>query len=263
MIACLCCEARAISGVMRPCNHVLCLAVAHGPPFITARFLTLCPSGAGVRRASEAACAADEVRVGVLEGCATAHVHSQGDHGVRNVLWQVAADRRGVFVGSPLRTHNSDRQPLPHGQGGTWFPCDVGVRVVVLVAHTLVALPVPPQIRENLFEKVAQLYADMDGGLTPLTVFYPTFPTAAHKKRDAARDEMVRLLTPVIEKRRASGEKHDDCLQAFIECQYKDGSYLTDYSITGLMIALLFAGQHTSSITSTWTVLYILHNPDI
>jgi sterol 14-demethylase len=33
--------------------------------------------------------------------------------------------------------------------------------------------------------------------------------------------------------------------------------------ITGLMVALLFAGQHTSSITSTWTMLHIIHNPEI
>ena len=31
--------------------------------------------------------------------------------------------------------------------------------------------------------------------------------------------------------------------------------------ITGLMIALLFAGQHTSSITSSWTGLLMLSNP--
>lgn len=119
------------------------------------------------------------------------------------------------------------------------------------------------EIRENLFEKVAQLYADMDGGITPLTVFYPSLPTAAHKKRNAARAEMSNLFSKVIQKRRASGERQEDCLQAFIECQYKDGSFLTDDAITGLMIALLFAGQHTSSITSTWAVLHMLHQPDI
>ena len=29
------------------------------------------------------------------------------------------------------------------------------------------------------------------------------------------------------------------------------------------MIALLFAGQHTSSITSTWTLMFIMHNPRV
>ena len=37
--------------------------------------------------------------------------------------------------------------------------------------------------------------------------------------------------------------------------KYKDGSVNTDDQIVGLLIALLFAGQHTSSITSTWTTL--------
>ena len=36
---------------------------------------------------------------------------------------------------------------------------------------------------------------------------------------------------------------------------------LPGVQITGLMVALLFAGQHTSSITSTWTALHIIQNP--
>ena len=37
---------------------------------------------------------------------------------------------------------------------------------------------------------------------------------------------------------------------------------MTDEEITGMMIALLFAGQHTSSITGTWTGLRLLDNKD-
>jgi sterol 14-demethylase len=46
--------------------------------------------------------------------------------------------------------------------------------------------------------------------------------------------------------------------QAFIDARYKNGKSLTDDEITGMLIAVLFAGQHTSSITSTWTGLYML-----
>ena len=63
------------------------------------------------------------------------------------------------------------------------------------------------EIRESMFDKVAQLYADMDAGITPLAVFYPTAPTAAHRKRNAARAEMGRLFTSVIQKRRETGER--------------------------------------------------------
>lgn len=48
-------------------------------------------------------------------------------------------------------------------------------------------------------------------------------------------------------------------LQAFMEAEYKNnGGKLTDDQITGMLIGTLFAGQHTSSITSTWTVFNLL-----
>lgn len=43
--------------------------------------------------------------------------------------------------------------------------------------------------------------------------------------------------------------------QVFVDMKYKDSTVNTDDQIVGLLIALLFAGQHTSSITSTWTSL--------
>lgn len=41
------------------------------------------------------------------------------------------------------------------------------------------------------------------------------------------------------------------------------GSKVDDYQIVGLLLAALFAGQHTSSITSTWTLLNTLHHPEV
>ena len=69
---------------------------------------------------------------------------------------------------------------------------------------------------------------------------------------------------------RANPEKskeNTDILQVFIDMVYKktgdpsvDGKGNTDDQIVGLLIALLFAGQHTSSITSTWTTLFLAHD---
>lgn len=42
-----------------------------------------------------------------------------------------------------------------------------------------------------------------------------------------------------------------------------DGKGNTDDQIVGLLIALLFAGQHTSSITSTWTALFLAHDKQL
>ena len=41
------------------------------------------------------------------------------------------------------------------------------------------------------------------------------------------------------------------------------GSRCSDYQITGLLLGTLFAGQHTSSITTTWTLLNAVHHPAV
>ncbi|EEC43025.1 predicted protein [Phaeodactylum tricornutum CCAP 1055/1] len=120
-------------------------------------------------------------------------------------------------------------------------------------------------VRTHIFKEVQELYHDLDHGLTPLTVFWPTAPSQAHRKRDVARKEMVRLFTKVIEERQLHPERSDgtDILSLFMDIKYKDGSAVTMDQVTGLLIALLFAGQHTSCITSTWTSLFIANDPTL
>ena len=120
-----------------------------------------------------------------------------------------------------------------------------------------------PEIREHLFKEVADLYHDLDEGITPLSVFFPNAPIPQHAKRNAARKEMGKLFGKVIASRRKSGVKHNDVLQVFIDSKYRDGKTLSDDEITGLLVALLFAGQHTSSITTTWTAMLSMHHPDV
>lgn len=114
-------------------------------------------------------------------------------------------------------------------------------------------------VRTHIFKEVQELYHDLDHGLTPVTVFWPNAPTEAHKKRNAARESMVELFTKVIEQRREHPERSDgtDILSLFMDIKYKDGTPITMEQVTGLLIALLFAGQHTSCISSTWTSMFI------
>lgn len=114
------------------------------------------------------------------------------------------------------------------------------------------------EVRENLCKDVAQLYHDIDGGMQPISTIMPRLPIAAHRRRDRARVELAQLFGSVIDKRKASGTKGDDILQVFIDARYKDGKALTNDEITGLLITLLFAGQHTSSITGTWLGMNIV-----
>ena len=118
-------------------------------------------------------------------------------------------------------------------------------------------------VRENMFEEVSRIYHDLDKGVTPLSFFFPYAPTESHRLRDNARKEMVEIFSKVIKSRKESGgdtSQNTDILQVFIDMVYKDGSKLTDDETVGLLIALLFAGQHTSSITSTWTTMCLGEN---
>ena len=52
-------------------------------------------------------------------------------------------------------------------------------------------------------------------------------------------------------------------IAALMQQRYKDGRELSDREIAHIMIALLMAGQHTSSSTGTWTLLHLADNPDV
>ena len=147
------------------------------------------------------------------------------------------------------------------GQSGTINLLDALSELTILTASRCLH---GDDVRETMFADVARLYHDLDKGVTPISVFWPTAPIESHRKRDAARREVVQLFSAVIEKRRAekaTAETHTDILQLFIDMKYKDGSGATNDEIVGLLIALLFAGQHTSSISSSWTMYCLMFNP--
>ena len=118
------------------------------------------------------------------------------------------------------------------------------------------------EIRETLFSEVTTLVHDLDKGMVPLSVFFPYAPIEAHRKRDKARKELAAIFDKVIQGRRESGAMEPDVLQTFIDARYKDGSRLSNDQVLGMLIAVLFAGQHTSSITSTWTGLLSIANKE-
>jgi sterol 14-demethylase len=112
---------------------------------------------------------------------------------------------------------------------------------------------------------VADLLHDLDDGMRPISVFFPYLPTAYHRKRDEARVKLGQIFAKVIQARRASSVKEEDVLQQFCDARYQNvegGRQLTEEEITGLLIAVLFAGQHTSSITASWTGLFMIDSKD-
>jgi sterol 14-demethylase len=114
------------------------------------------------------------------------------------------------------------------------------------------------EIRETVQAEFAELYQDLSDGMNHLTFFWANAPTERHRKRDAARAKIANIFGKVIRDRRATGAQHDDFLQVLVDAEYTDGSQAKEDEIVGLLLAALFAGQHTSNITSTWLGLSVL-----
>ncbi|GMI11486.1 hypothetical protein TrVE_jg10559 [Triparma verrucosa] len=198
---------------------------------------------------------------GVVYDCSPRTRQSQFQamaHGLRNVRLKGYVKKIEAETQSYLSTK--------FGQSGTVDLLEALSELTILTSSRCLH---GDDVRENMFKEVAELYHDLDKGVTPLSVFFPYAWTEAHKKRDAARKRMVDLFSTVIKARRAETEEEaksknrTDILDVFMNATYKNGEPFKDEEITGLLIALLFAGQHTSSITSTWTSLFIANDPSI
>jgi len=48
-----------------------------------------------------------------------------------------------------------------------------------------------------------------------------------------------------------------------MQCSYKNGKQIPDHEIAHMMIALLMAGQHSSSSTITWMLLHLADRPEV
>ncbi|KAH9481299.1 Lanosterol 14-alpha demethylase [Psilocybe cubensis] len=121
------------------------------------------------------------------------------------------------------------------------------------------------EVRENLNKTFADLYNDLDGGFTPINFLFPNLPLPSYRRRDIAHKKISQFYVDIIQARR-SGKTQDhehDMIAALMQQKYRNGRYLNDKEIAHMMIALLMAGQHTSSATGSWALLHIAANPDV
>ncbi|KIS68081.1 sterol 14 alpha-demethylase [Mycosarcoma maydis] len=127
------------------------------------------------------------------------------------------------------------------------------------------------EVRQGLDKSFAQLYHDLDSGFTPINFVIPNLPLPSNFKRDRAQKKMSQFYQDIVAKRRAAGAStsaddasgENDMIAALIEQKYKNGRALSGVEIAHMMIALLMAGQHTSSATSSWAFLRLASRPEI
>lgn len=126
-----------------------------------------------------------------------------------------------------------------------------------------------PEVRSKFDSSFAHLYHDLDMGFSPINFMLPWAPLPHNNRRDAAHKKMVATYMEIIQARRATGKRPaegqegDDMIWNLMNCTYKNGTPVPDYEVAHMMIALLMAGQHSSSSTSAWIMLRLATRPEI
>ena len=145
--------------------------------------------------------------------------------------------------------------------------CDLLEKMAELTINTASRCLLGREVREQFAANFASLFHDIDEGISPLAIINPNLPIPAFRRRDAARAKFAEIFSGIIAARRKAEregrarEGPSDLLAGFMAAEYRDGSKLTDDQITGMLLGALFAGQHTSSITSTWLALKVVEQP--
>mgnify|MGYP001827319706 FL=1 len=118
------------------------------------------------------------------------------------------------------------------------------------------------EFRNELNEEFAKVYYDLETGIIPIAYINPNLPIPAFKKRDRARARLGEMVSQIVNLRKERGIVGEDFLQTLMDSTYSDGTTLTDHEIAGILIAGMFAGHHTSSVTTAWSLLELIENPD-
>ncbi|KAK5107454.1 Sterol 14-alpha demethylase [Meristemomyces frigidus] len=124
------------------------------------------------------------------------------------------------------------------------------------------------EVREKFDSSFADSFHDLDAGFSPINFMLPYVPLPHNRKRDIAQKKMADTYMGIIESRRkegdsTSGDREEDMIWNLMNCTYKDGTPIPDREIAHMMIALLMAGQHSSSSTSSWIVIRLATKPGI
>ncbi|KAJ5475071.1 Eburicol 14-alpha-demethylase [Penicillium diatomitis] len=145
---------------------------------------------------------------------------------------------------------------------GTFDVCKVISEITIYTASRSLQ---GKEVRDRFDSTFAVMYHDLDMGFAPINFMLPWAPLPHNRKRDAAQRKLTELYMDIIRKRREAGGKKDseDMVWNLMSCTYKNGTPVPDEEIAHMMIALLMAGQHSSSSTAAWIVLRLATCPEI
>ncbi|ORX62812.1 lanosterol 14-alpha demethylase [Hesseltinella vesiculosa] len=161
----------------------------------------------------------------------------------------------------PMIVEETENFFKTYGNSGSFDAYEAFAQLVIRTASRCL---MGKEIYNNLDGSVAKLYYDLDQGFQPINFIFPNLPLPSYRRRDVAREKMAELYSSIIQRRKEQNDTdNSDLLQALIDATYKDGSHIPDHHIAGMLIAVLFGGQHTSATTSSWTVLELAAQPEL
>jgi len=136
-----------------------------------------------------------------------------------------------------------------------------------LTIYTSTACLIGLKFREQLDSRFAHYYHQLERGTDPLCYVDPYLDIERFRIRDEARVKLVALVQEIMDGRIANppkGKEDRDLLDVLVSIKDDDGNpRFTANEVTGMFISLMFAGHHTSSGTSSWTLIELLRHPDV
>jgi len=136
-----------------------------------------------------------------------------------------------------------------------------------LTIYTSTACLIGTKFRNQLDSRFAHFYHQLERGTDPLCYVDPYLPIESFRIRDEARVGLVALVQEIMNQRIANppADKRDrDMLDVLVSIKDEEGNprFSAD-EVTGMFISLMFAGHHTSSGTSSWTLIELIRHPDV
>lgn len=194
------------------------------------------------------------------------------------VVFDAPVEQRSAALGnqalrdSQMRGHAEtitgevDRMVADWGEAGEIDLLDFFAELMI---YTSSACLIGKPFREELGPRFAELYYALERGTDAFAYMNPYLPLPSFRRRDRAREEMVGLVTAIMDKRKAESaaerEARDtDLMDILISLTDDDGApTYTPSEITGMFIAMMFAGHHTTSTTASWVLIELLRHPDV
>ena len=135
-----------------------------------------------------------------------------------------------------------------------------------LTIYTSTSCLIGTKFRNQLDSRFAHFYHQLERGTDPLCYVDPYLPIESFRIRDEARKGLVALVQEIMNQRIANppADKSDrDMLDVLVSIKDEEGNprFSAD-EVTGMFISLMFAGHHTSSGTSAWTLIELMRHPE-